>query len=32
LADIFAGYLIDSVFKSTFLERYGYLANRPTFN
>jgi len=32
LAAVFAGYLTDSVFKSSFLERYGYLANRPIFN
>lgn len=32
LAEVFAGYLTNSVFKSTFLERYGYLANRPFFN
>lgn len=32
LAAVFADYLTDSVFKSSFLERYGYLANRPIFN
>lgn len=31
LADVFADYLTNSVFKSTFLEQYGYLANRPIF-
>ena len=32
LADAFEGYLSNSVFKSAFLERYGYSANRPIFN
>ena len=32
LADTFVTYLTDSVFKSAFLERYGYSANRPSFN
>jgi putative transposase len=32
LADAFATYLTNSVFKSAFLERYGYPANCPSFN
>jgi transposase len=32
LANAFATYLTDSVFKSAFLERYGYWAHRPIFN
>lgn len=32
LADAFAAYLTNSVFKSAFLESYGYLANCPSFN
>ena len=32
LADAFAGYLSNSVFKSAFLERYGYSANRSVLN
>ena len=32
LADTFATYLTDSFFKSSFLERYGYIADCPSFN